>query len=92
MNTKRVIEFEVHALHRMLQRGAKFSLNYFETESRVKRVIQHAVKSQKRISKYIVYHRYFNDDLTFYVICKKREFQEIVHIRIITIIIRRGRE
>jgi hypothetical protein len=89
---RRIIEFEAHAMHRALQRGARFGLDYFETEARARLVARNAVKSRQRKSKNMAYYRYFQDGLAFYVICKEREFPEAIYVRIITVIIERGRE
>jgi hypothetical protein len=92
MDKKRIIEFEVHAMHRMLHRGAKFGLDYFETESRVKQTASQAIKSRRILSKNPVYYQYFPDNLCFYVVCKERAFEDAVYVRVITVIIQRGRE
>ena len=92
MDKERIIEFEVHAMHRMLQRSAKFGLDYFETEFRAKQTVKNAIKSKRVISKYPVYYQYFPDGLGFYAVCKERAFEDAVYVRVITVIIQRGRE
>ncbi len=92
MNKVRIIEFEVHAIHRMLQRGTKFGLDYFETEARTKQIARRAVKPKSVTGRRKIYYQYFADGLSFYVVCREREFSEITHVCIITVIIQQGRK
>ncbi len=81
-------------MHRIWQRGARFGLDYFESENRARQTIFNGAKStHKHITgKNPIYYQYFNDGLAFYVVCKEHEFPKQVYVRVITVIIERGRE
>ncbi len=78
----------------MLERGIQFGLDYHETKERVFETVRNGRTSTKiqAVGRKVVYHKYFNDNLSFYVICKEREFEEFVSVLIKTIIIKTGRE
>ncbi len=94
MTKKKIIDIEVHALFRVLERGLKFNLDYYETKERVFKTVRlDKLARRKHLSKECkTYYCYFRDNLAFYVICKEKEFENYVKTSIKTIIIERGRE
>ena len=91
---ERVIEIEAHAFLRMLERGAKYGLNYYECKDRAFKTVRLGnLAKRKHLSKnYIAYYNYFHDNLSFYVICDERDFDDFVKVLIKTVIIEKGRE
>jgi len=91
---KKIIDIETHALFRMLERGSEFGLNYYETKDRAFKTARLGkLAKRKHISKKNrAYYNYFKDNLSFYVICQEKEFEEYVKCLIRTVIIERGRE
>ncbi len=91
---KKIIDIEAHALFRMLERGSEFNLGYYETKARVFKTARSGkLAKRKHISKRNkTYYHYFKDNLSFYVICQEKEFEEYVKCLIRTVIIEKGRE
>lgn len=94
MKKDKVIDIEAHAFLRMLERGAKFGLSYYECKDRAfKSVRLGNLAKRKHLSKnYITYYNYFHDNLSFYVICKEKHRDEFIKALIKTVIIEKGRE
>ncbi len=94
MSKKVIIDIEAHALFGTLERGLKFWLNYYEAKERAFKAVR-AGKPAKRkhlSKKGKTYYYYFQDNLSFYVICREKELEEYVKIVIKTVIIEIGRE
>ena len=91
---KKIIDIEAHAFFRMLERGSEFGLDYYETKDRAfKAVESDKLSKRKHLSKKNkTYYHYFEDNLSFYVICQEKEFEEYIKCLIKTVIIEKGRE
>jgi len=91
---KKIIDIEVHALFRALERGSEFGLNYYETKDRAFKTAKLGkLAKRKHLSrKNRTYYRYFKDNLSFYVIYPEEEFEEYIKCLIKTVIIEKGRE
>lgn len=91
---KRVIDIEEHALLRAEERGTRYGLNYIETNERIFRTVRYGKPAKrKHLSRRgVTYYHYFEDNLSFYVICLETEFPEYVKAIIKTVIIEEGRE
>lgn len=77
----------------MLERGSKFGLDYYTTKERSFETVKLGkLAKRKHLSKNKTYYSYFKDNLSFYVICKEKEFDKYVKILIKTVIIETGRE
>ena len=94
MKKKKIIDIESHAFLRMLERGTKFGLSYYECKDRVFKTVRLGnLAKRKHLSKnYITYYNYFQDNLSFYVICYEKDYSEFIKILIKTVIIEKGRE
>ena len=94
MPKKKIIDIEAHALFRALERGPRFGLNYYETKERAFNTIRIGrLAKRKHLSKrFKTYYMYFNDNLSFYVICQEEEFDKYAKCLIRTVIIEEGRE
>ncbi len=94
MTKKKIIDIEAHALFRMLERGQQFNLSYDETQERAFKAVQtgNLAKRKHFSSRGKTYYHYFQDNLSFYVICRERELEEYLKILIKTVIIEEGRE
>lgn len=94
MVKKKIIDIEAHSFFRMLERCLKFGLDYYETKERTFRTVRAGkLAKRKHLSrKGKTYYQYFKDNLSFYVICKEKEFEDYTKILIKTIIIEKGRE
>ena len=90
---EKIIDIEAHAFFRMVERGSKFGLDYYETKDRAYATVRKGnLAKRKHISKYNkTYYQYFKDNLSFYVICQEKEYEKYVKILIRTIIIEEGR-
>ncbi len=90
----KIIDIEAHALFRTLERGTKFGLNYFDTKERMFKTVRLGnLAGRKHLSRENkTYYQYFNDNLSFYVICQEIEFESYIKYLIRTVIIERGRE
>ena len=88
--TGKTIHIESHAFFRMLERGNKFGLDYYETKKRAYSTIRNGkiTKYKHKSVKHMTYYSYFSDNLSFYVICGEKEN----HILIKSVIIERRRE
>ena len=91
---KKIIDIEAHALFRVLQRGNKFGLDYYETKDRVFKTAKLGVLSRRKhlSKKNKTYYQFFNDNLLFYVVCQEKEFSDYIKCVIMTVIIEKGRE
>ena len=91
---QKIIDIESHAFFRMLERGIKFRLSYYETKERAFSTVRLGkLAKRKHLSKdYKTYNQYFKDNLSFYVICKERQFENYMKYMIKTVIIEEGRE
>ena len=94
MAKKKVIDIEVHALFRTLERGSEFGLDYYDTKDRAFSTVRSGkFANRKHLSRrYNTYYRYFGDNVSFYVVCKVTEFDDCTQFLIKTIIIEKGRE
>lgn len=91
---KKIIDIDAHAFFRMLERGSEHGLDYYETKNRAfKAVISGKLSKRKHLSKkHKTYCCYFEDNLSFYVICQEKEFENYTKCLIRTVIIEEGRE
>lgn len=91
---KKIIDIESHALFRMLERSSEYGLDYYETKNRTFETVRlDKLAKRKHLSKKNkTYYNYFKDNLSFYVICKEKEFEGYIKCLIRTIIIEKGRE
>ncbi len=94
MKKEVIIDIEAHAFLRMLERGAKYGLNYYECKDRAfKTVRMRNLAKRKHLSKYYkTYYNYFQGNLSFYVICHEKYFDNFIKVLIKTVIIEKGRE
>ena len=86
----KIIDIETHAFFRMIERGAEYGLDYFETKEKVYCTVKRRKLSTKKhfSKKNKTYYNYFNDNLSFYVICQESENKILIK----TVIIEQGRE
>jgi hypothetical protein len=91
---KKVIDIETHSFFRMMERGVKYGLSYEETKKRAYNAVRKGTQAKrKHASKQgPTYYYYFQDNLSFYVICKEKEFVDYIKSVIRTVIIEEGRE
>jgi len=91
---RKIIDIESHAFFRMLERGFEFGLNYYEVKERVFKTVKFGkLAKRKHLSeKNKTYYQYFNENLSFYVICQEIEFEDYIKCLIRTVIIEEGRE
>lgn len=91
---KKIIDIETHALFRMLERGSEFGLDYYETKNRAFKTARlgNLAKRKHLSRRNKTYYNYFKDNLSFYVICQEKEFENHVKCLIRTVIIEKGRE
>ena len=88
-----IIDIEAHALFRMLERGSEYGLSYYETKDRAFRTVRLGKRARKHKSgKNKTYCCYFKGNLSFYVICQEKEFEDYTKCLIRTVIIEEGRE
>ena len=94
MPKRKIIDIEAHALFRVLERGSKFGLNYYETKERAFSAVRLGkLAERKHLSKkFKTYYNYSKDNLSFYVICQEKEFKDYIKHLIKTVIIEEGRE
>lgn len=92
----KIVEFEVHAWIRLLQRASLYGLTYVDARNRVIETVKLGKESKrKHLARHggnKTYHKYFADNLSFYVICKEKVFRENREYWIKTVIIEEGRE
>jgi hypothetical protein len=90
---KKIIDIEAHALFRLIERGTRHGLNYYESKSRAFQTIKlgnlTAKKHKSRKGK--TYYHYFKDNFSFYVMCQEKEYENYLKILIKTVIIEKGR-
>ena len=93
MKKEMIIDIEAHAFLRMLERGAKHGLDYYECKDRAFMTVRlRNLAKRKHLSKnYITYYNYFKDNLSFYVICQEKDCGEFIKVLIKTVIIEEGR-
>lgn len=91
---EREIDFDTHALLRLVERGQQFGLNCYECHERVMQAICSRKPARwKHLSrKYKTYHCYFNDNLSFFVVCKEKVISKKLNITVKTVIIEEGKE
>ena len=91
---EKIIAFEEHAFYRMIKRCPQFGLNYYEAREQVLQTIKTGQLSiRKHISnKFNTYYHYFNNNLSFYVICQEVEYEDHIKCLIKTVIVEVGRE
>ena len=91
---KKIIDIETHAFFRMLERGLKFGLDYYETKERAFSTVRLGKLARRKhlSSMHKTFYQYFKDNLSFYVICKEKIFEEYKKYLVKTVIIERGRE
>jgi hypothetical protein len=83
------IEYEEHAFIRLTNRSCQFGLDLYETLERIEETIAEGRLSRsKRSKKNVVYYKYFHDNLSFFVFCRKCFGGFVIK----TIIISEGRE
>lgn len=91
---EKIIEIEAHAFLRMLERGAKYGLSYYECKEMAFKTVRigHSAKRRHLSKNYKTYYSYFKDNLSFYVICQERAYNGFIKVLIKTVIIEKGRE
>lgn len=84
-----IIRYEKHAEKMLIIRSCELGIDAFEAYLRARETICYgrasATKSSRRNK---VYYKYYHDNISFFVICKKSD--EFCIIK--TVIIKRGRE
>ncbi|MFH1917059.1 MAG: hypothetical protein ABIJ21_07395 [Nanoarchaeota archaeon] len=87
-----LVEFDKHAIYRLNERSATFNLDIDEAYERVLTTIHYGHHAKKHRSyKHTTYFHYFQDNLSFYVICKTKRGKIWNKIKVKTIIIERGK-
>ena len=91
---EKVIDIDAHAFLRLLDRGGKYGLNYYETKEKIFQTVRigNLAKRKHLSKKHKTYYNYFKDNLSFYVICQERRFEDYTKILIKSVIIEEGRE
>jgi len=85
------IFFDYHASKRMLQRGLQFNLDICDTEQRIYETVScGSISGTKKSRKRIVFYKYFNDNISFFVFCIENKRRGSYEIK--SIIIQEGRE
>lgn len=74
----------------MIERGQKYGLEYHETKERAFKAVRAGrLAARKHLSRqHKTYHAYFNDNLSFYVICLEQGNKVLIK----TVIIEEGKE
>lgn len=87
---RKEIEFELHAVERLIQRAQRFGLDYFSARRKVIATIRNGKLSKRKHKsrRNITYYCYFNEGLSFYIICQEKP--EIINVK--SIIIEKGKE
>ncbi len=92
----KVIVFTRHAFSRLVERARHYGLSPYEARKRVMQTIKVGnLSKRKHLAKrhcHNTYYHYFKDGLSFYVICKEREFEDFTKYFVKTMIIEKGRE
>ena len=94
MKKEKVIDIDAHVFLRMLERGAKYGLSYYECKDRAFKTVRLGkLAKRKHLSKrYVTYYNYFKDNLSFYVVCYEKDFDNFIKTLIKTVVIEEGRE
>ncbi|MEK6939458.1 MAG: hypothetical protein AABX31_01905 [Nanoarchaeota archaeon] len=90
---KKIIDIEAHAFFRLMERGTQFGLSFEETKERSFNAVRNGKLSVRKHKsrKGKTYYHYFNDNLSFYVMCQEREYDDYIKVLIKTVIIEEGR-
>ena len=90
---KKIIDIEAHAFFRLMERGTQFGLGFEETKERAFNAVRNGKVSARkhRSRKGKTYYCYFKDNLSFYVMCQEKEYDDYVKVLIKTVIIEEGR-
>lgn len=94
MPKEKIIDIEAHAFLRLMERSTKHGIFYAEAKERAfiaVRLGKLAVRKHQSTTGKTYYH-YFQDNLSFYVICQEKEFETYIKSVIRTVIIETGRE
>lgn len=84
-----IIDYKRHASKRLIMRSCDLGLNFDDALKRVKETIYKGRLSRtKRSKQNVIYYKYFADNISFFVICKKFTNRVVVK----TVILRKGRE
>lgn len=83
-----LIIIKTHALFRLVERGQKFGLNYFEARERAFQTVRRGKISKRKHKSRLTYYHYFPDNLSLYVICEKVGNKILIK----SVIIEKGRE
>ena len=91
---KKVVDIETHAFFRMIERGSEFGLDYYETKDRAFKTAKLGKPPKRKhlSGKNKSYCCYFKDNISFYVICREKEFEKYIKCLIKTVIIEKGRQ
>lgn len=94
MKKEKIIDIDAHVFLRMLERGAKHGLSYYECKDRAFKTVRigNSAKRKHLSKNYKTYYSYFKDNLSFYVICQERAYDKFIKVLIKTVIIEKGRE
>jgi hypothetical protein len=83
------IDLEEHAFVRLTDRSCQFGLDIYEALERVTQTISESKLSKSKYSRcHLIYYKYFHDNLSFFVVCRKCKKGFVVK----TVIITEGRE
>lgn len=83
-----MIIIKTHALFRLIERGQKFGLSYFEARERAFKTVKRGRVAKRKHKSKLTYYHYFQDNLSFYVICGKVGNKVLIK----SVIIEEGRE
>ncbi len=86
---EKVIDIDAHAHIRLMQRAIQFGLSCEDAKERAFRTVKLGNETpwKHRSERGKTYSCYFQDGLSFYVLCREREYPEYKYILIKTIII-----
>ena len=90
---KKIIVIEEHALLRLQHRAERFGLFHEEAKERAILAAEFGRQTKRKhlSENHETYQLYFQDNLTFYVICKEKVFEDYLLSVIKTVIIEKGR-
>jgi hypothetical protein len=84
-----IIDFDSHALKRLIKRSCYFGINQEEAFIRVSETLAESRQSKTKHSKRNhVYYKYYHDNISFFVIVHKQSSCWTIR----TVIMKRGRE
>ena len=84
-----IIVYGSHASGRLAERADQLEISIDDALNRVKETLCHGSLSRsKRSRRNLVYCKYFNDNISFFVVCRKHDEKCLVK----TVIIKEGRE